>query len=192
MRVAARLAAFGPVNTHAAALVLARQETPLRQGVAAAESCRLIYDIGWRVYRQMGEPPLLIANAFTRDLRKRLKLATDMFRRFPFGPPSYKWRDVSSLDGVIAGDFMKRPITEFFASHRASELCIQTFFRLDFPLTETWGGQLERNGIVASGAQRCDFRWHPRGAPGAPPASQKAAKSHAVPAKPLPEKKAAT
>ena len=148
-------------TTHAAVLILAMHETLLRHGVAAAESYRLIYDIGWSVYRQMGEPPLLIAGAFTRDPRKRLKLATDMFRNFPFGSPSYEWRDVPSSDGAIAFDCVKCPVAEFFASQNASELCVQTFCRLDFPLAETWGGQLERNGTIASGAERCDFRWYP-------------------------------
>jgi len=72
----------------------------------------VIYDIGWSVYRQMGEPPLLIAGAFTRDPRKRLKLATDMFRTFPFGSPSYQWRDVPSSDGAIAFDCVKCPVAD--------------------------------------------------------------------------------
>ena len=148
-------------TTHAAALILALHETLLRHGVAATESHRLIYDIGWSVYRQMAEPPLLIASAFTRDPRKRLKLATDLFRSFPFGSPSYQWCDVASPDGAIAFDCIKCPVAEFFASHDASELCVQTFCRLDFPLAQTWGGRLERTGTIASGAQRCDFRWYP-------------------------------
>jgi len=149
-------------TTHAAALILAMHETLLRHGVAAAASYRLIYDIGWSVYRQMAEPPLLIASAFTRDPRKRLKLATDMFRSFPFGSPSYEWRDVPSPDGAVAFDCVKCPVAEYFASQNASELCVQTFCRLDFPLAETWGGKLERSGTIASGAERCDFRWSPR------------------------------
>lgn len=155
-------------TTHAAALMLAMHETLLRKGFASAASYQLIYDIGWRVYRQMAEPPLLIASAFTRDPRKRLKLATDMFRSFPFGSPSYEWRDVSSPDGAIAFDCVKCPVAEFFASQNASELCVQTFCRLDFPLAETWGGQLERSGTIASGAERCDFRWRLRPALGLP------------------------
>jgi len=141
-------------------------ETLLRHGVAAAESHRLIYDIAWSVYQQMGEPPLLIGAAFTRDPRKRLKLATDMFRNFPFGSPSYEWRDVPGLDGAIAFDCVKCPVAEFFASQNASELCVQTFCRLDFPLAETWGGKLTRTGTIASGAERCDFRWYPGGRSG--------------------------
>ena len=148
-------------TTHLAAATLAMHEILLRHGISAAESYRLIYDIGWRIYVQMGEPPLLVASAFTRDPQKRLRLATDLFRAFPFGAPSYEWRDVPSADGAIAFDCTKCPVAEFFAKHNASELCVQTFCRLDFPLAEKWGGQLLRTGTIASGAVRCDFRWKP-------------------------------
>ncbi len=148
-------------TTHLAAATLAMHEALLRHGISAAESHRLIYDIGWRIYVQMGEPPLLMASAFTRDPHKRLKLATDIFRAFPFGAPSYEWRDVLSADGTIAFDCTKCPVAEFFGHHKASDLCVQTWCRLDFPLAEKWGGQLQRTGTIASGAARCDFRWKP-------------------------------
>ncbi|MEO8310530.1 MAG: AarF/UbiB family protein [Caldimonas sp.] len=149
-------------TTHLAAATLALHEVLLRHGTSAAESHRLIYDIGWRIYVQMGEIPLVVASAVTRDPHKRLKLATDLFRTFPFGAPSYVWRDVMSTDGSIAFDCIKCPVAEFFARHDASELCVQTFCRLDFPLAEKWGGQLHRTGTIASGAELCDFRWKPR------------------------------
>jgi ubiquinone biosynthesis protein len=154
--------ALGAVfTTHLAAATLALHEVLLRHGIAAADSHRLIYDIGWRIYVQMGEAPLLVASALTRDPHKRLKLATDIFRTFPFGAPSYEWRDVISTDGSIAFDCTKCPVAEFFAKHDASELCVQTFCRLDFPLAEKWGGRLHRTGTIASGAPVCDFRWKP-------------------------------
>ncbi len=149
-------------TTHLAGATLAMHEILLRHGIPAAESYRLIYDIGWRIYIQMGEPPLLVASAFTRDPTKRLKLATDLFRTFPFGAPSYGWSDVPSADGAIAFDCTKCPVAEFFGNHTASELCVETFCRLDFPLAEKWGGQLRRSGTIASGAARCDFHWTPR------------------------------
>ncbi len=158
--------ALGAVfSTHAAVLVLAMHETLLRHGVAAAQSHQLIFDVGWSVYRRMAEPPLLVASAFTRDPSKRLKFATDLFRSLPFGPPSYEWRDIPSSDGAIAFDCVKCPVADFFASHDASDLCVQTFCQLDFPLAEAWGGELKRSGTIASGAQRCDFRWHARRPP---------------------------
>jgi L-2-amino-thiazoline-4-carboxylic acid hydrolase len=149
-------------TTHAAALILALHQTLTHYGLATDESYRLIYQIVWQFYTRMGEPPLLAACAFTRDHRKRLKLATDIFRHFPFGAPSYEWRDVAVTDGAIAFDCMKCPMAEFFAKHNASELCVETACKLDFPLAEKWGGRLERSGTLASGASHCDFRWYPQ------------------------------
>ena len=148
-------------TTQLAAATLAMHDILLRHGISAAESYRLIYDIGWRIYVQMGEPPLLVVSAFTRDPHKRLKLATDLFRAFPFGPPSYEWRDVPCTDGAISFDCTKCPVAEFFGHHNASDLCVETFCRLDFPLAEKWGGRLQRTGTFASGANKCDFRWNP-------------------------------
>jgi ubiquinone biosynthesis protein len=147
-------------TTHAAALILALHRTLVDHGLAAEESYLVIYKSAWEFYTRMGEPPLLAACAFTRDHRKRLKLATDIFRKFPFGPPSYEWRDVAATDGAVAFDCVKCPMAEFFARHDASELCVETACKLDFPLAEKWGGRLERAGTIASGAPRCDFRWY--------------------------------
>ncbi len=88
----------------------------------------------------MAEPPLLIASAFTRDPRKRLQLATDLIRSFPFGSPSYQWGDVISPDKALAFDCVKCPVAEFFARNDSSELCVQTFCRLGYPLAESGAG----------------------------------------------------
>lgn len=148
-------------TTHLAAVTLALHGVLIRHGIEPAKSYQLIYDMGWRFYEQLGEAPLLLASAFTRDPHKRLKLATDFFRTFPFGPPGYEWRDVARTDGAIAFDCLKCPVAEFFGNHNSSELCVQTFCRLDFPLAEKWGGRLQRTGTIASGAQKCDFCWIP-------------------------------
>ena len=149
-------------TTHLAAATLAMHQLLQQHGVSAAQSHRQIYDIGWRLYVEMGEPPLLLASAFTRDPYKRLKLATDIFRAVPFGAPGYEWHDVLSDDATVAFDCTKCPVAEFFLRHSASELCVQTWCRLDFPLAEKWGADLSRNGTIASGAAKCDFKWKPR------------------------------
>lgn len=149
-------------TTHLAALTLAMHQVLLRYGVAPEESYRLIYAIGWKFYQHMGEPPLLFAAAFTHDPGKRLRLATDLFRIFPFGAPGYRWRDVPSAERVVAFDCTRCPVAEFFARQNASELCVQTWCNLDFPLAEKWGGRLERSGTLAMGRPYCDFRWHLR------------------------------
>jgi ubiquinone biosynthesis protein len=150
-------------TTHLAALTLGMHETLLRNGVDKSASYRLIHEIGWKFYTKMGEPPLLFASAFTRDPAKRLRLATDLFRFYPFGPPGYAWRDVPSAENVIAFDCTRCAVAEFFAKHGASELCVETWCQLDFPLAKKWGGRLERTGTIAMGKDHCDFRWHVEG-----------------------------
>jgi hypothetical protein len=41
----------------------------------------------------------------------------------------------------------------------ASDLCIETWCNLDFPLAEMWGGRLERTQTLAAGCEHCDFRF---------------------------------
>ncbi len=149
-------------TTHLAVATLAMHQLLQQHGVSTAQSHRLIYDIGWRLYVEMGEPPLLLASAFTRDPYKRVKLATDIFRAVPFGAPGYQWHDVLSDDATVAFDCTKCPVAEFFLRHSESELCVQTWCRLDFPLAEKWGAELSRTGTIASGAAKCDFSWKPR------------------------------
>jgi len=146
-------------TTHLAALTLAMHEVLLREGIREQESYRLIYEIGWKFYTEMGEPPLLLAAAFTRNPHKRLRLATDLFRLFPFGSPGYGWRDVPGAEGEVAFDCTRCPVAEFFAQQGASELCVNTWCNLDFPLAEKWGGVLARTGTIAMGREQCDFRW---------------------------------
>jgi ubiquinone biosynthesis protein len=147
-------------TSHLAALTLAMHQVLLERGIGEEESHHLIYDIGWKFYTEMGEPPLLFAAAFTRDPDKRLRLATDLFRLFPFGSPGYGWRDIPSKPGVVAFDCTRCPVAEFFAQHDASQLCVATWCNLDFPLAEKWGGRLSRAGTIAMGKDHCDFRWH--------------------------------
>jgi ubiquinone biosynthesis protein len=151
-------------TTHLAAITLGMHKMLLEYGVDKEESYRLIHDIGWKFYTEMAEPPLLLAAAFTHDPEKRLRLATDLFRLYPFGAPGYGWRDVQAGEDVVAFDCTRCPVAEFFAKHRASELCVETWCHLDFPLAEKWGARLERTGTIAMGKDHCDFRWYVDGA----------------------------
>lgn len=153
--------ALGAVfTTHLAAVTLAVHQVFLRHGVTVADSYRLISEIGWKFYTQMGENALLVARAFTHSPRKRMTMATNLFRSFPFGAPGYGWRDIPSSEDVVAFDCTRCPVAEFFAQHKASELCVQTWCNFDFPLAEQWGGHLVRTGTIAMGRSHCDFRWH--------------------------------
>lgn len=148
------------LTTHLAVVTLALYRALVARDVPAQRAYQIIYAAGWRLYQHMGEPPLLLAAAYTRDPEKRLKIATDLFRAFPFGEPAYSWKDVQDEPGVVAFDCLRCPVADYFAQHGESDLCVHTWCELDFPLAHKWGGDLVRSGTLASGAARCDFRWY--------------------------------
>lgn len=147
-------------TTHVAAVILAMHQAMLANNVDPHKAPGLIYQIGWRFYDRMGELPLLMARSVTKDPAKRLRIATNLFRTFPFGSPSYQWSDVQSGPQTVAFDCQKCPMAEFFIAHDAADLCVQTACKLDYPLATKWGGRLERTNTIAGGAEFCDFRWH--------------------------------
>lgn len=52
------------------------------------------------------------------------------------------------------------PVAEFFKQQNATELRVQIWCALDYPLAVKWGGHLERKGSVALGKDHWDFRWN--------------------------------
>jgi hypothetical protein len=50
------------------------------------------------------------------------------------------------------------PVAEYLGAHEAPDLTVATWCNRDFPLARLWGGELEP-GPLASGADRCDFRF---------------------------------
>ena len=148
------------LTTHLAALTLALHQALVAGNRTSAQSHALIHAIGWDIYARMAALPLELARAITTNPAKRLRIATDAFRRFPFGPPGYGWRDISAGDNVVAFNCTKCPVAEFFVQKDQAALCTATWCALDFPLAEKWGGRLVRNQTIAGGHDHCDFRWH--------------------------------
>jgi ubiquinone biosynthesis protein len=123
------------------------------------KATELIFEIGWKVYSRMSEWPLLIAGMFSDDPRKRMDIATRIFRNFPFTAPDYGWEDVEADSNTVAFNCTRCHVAELFKKHDLADVCYGTWCSLDFPLAEKWGGYLERTNSIAGGAEICDFRW---------------------------------
>jgi ubiquinone biosynthesis protein len=149
----------GHLMVRLAACAISLDRAPLQMSVPGAETARLVSAAAWLVYQKMALPPRILASLLTCNPLPRLKTATDLFRQFPFGPPSYQMEDVPAEAGVVAFDVLHCPVAEFFRREGQPELCVSTFCQLDFPLARAWGGTLERTSTIAAGAVRCDFRW---------------------------------
>jgi ubiquinone biosynthesis protein len=149
----------GRLMVRLAACAVSLYRALVQMNIPGEEAARLVSAAAWLVYEKMALPPRVLAALLTRDPLRRLKVATDLFRWFPFGPPADRMEDVSAEAGVVAFDVLRCPVAEFFRRVGQPELCVSTFCQLDFPLAKAWGGTLERTSTIAAGAERCDFRW---------------------------------
>jgi ubiquinone biosynthesis protein len=154
------------MNVALAALTVAAHRAFREAGIPDSEAGDLIKEIAWRVYRTWALLPGAIARLIARHPVKRLSVATGLFRRFPFNPPGYRMEDVP-VAGAVAFDVYRCPVADYFRVHGLGPLCVRTWCALDEPLAGMWGGALERQGTLAGGAVRCDFRWLPRPRKGA-------------------------
>ena len=139
------LSQLGPtINLRLAGATLAMYEAIVNAGHNKDKALAIFRRISWAIYDKMGDLPMMVARALTSDPHGRMKLATQMFRKFPFSSPDYVMVDVPSGENVVGFDVLKCPIAEFFRSHGMQELCRETWCELDFLLAEKWGGELER------------------------------------------------
>ena len=149
----------GSLMLHLAAMSAAFYQELTVMGETKDAATRSFYDIAWKVYKKMGGFSWWLASLRTGDPYRRLRIATELFRAFPFNSPSYLWKDVQASAGIVAFDCLRCPVAEYFQSKGLSEFCTETWCKLDFPLAERWHARLDRSGTIAGGAKVCDFRW---------------------------------
>ncbi len=130
--------------------------------VSEAEARRHTANVTWRLFRSVMAIPTAVAAFTAPPGPERLRRATDLVRRYPFGPPGYQVVDAEAAGCPVAFDVLRCPIAEYFAARGLSDLCIQVFCDLDHRLAAEWGAVLERSGTLAGGHHCCDFRWYPR------------------------------
>lgn len=144
---------------HLACATVAMHKALLQAGKSEDAATHLIYRIGWKIYTRMGEFPMLIAGMFSDAPFKKMELATQIFRMFPFTAPDYGWQDVETGNDTVGFNCTRCRVAEYFKSLGLADLCYNTWCSLDYPLAEQWGGHLERSGSIAGGAEVCDFKW---------------------------------
>lgn len=149
----------GWLMLHLAALTAALYHAIVGRGRPEEEARRLTARVTWAAYEKMAVAPGMLGSVGTKDPLVRIQRATDLFRHFPFSAPSYDMRDVDAGPEVVAFDVQRCPVAEYFRARGLSELCVESWCDLDFPLAQKWGGSLERSTTLAEGADRCDFRW---------------------------------
>lgn len=146
------------LNMLFAAMTLAFLHVLVARGTGRAYAIELVGDVAWMVYERWGRIPIALARLRSRNPHERMRVSVEMFLRFPFTPPGYRFDRLPSDEGISL-DMLRCPVAEYFRREGASDLCIGTWCNLDFPLAEMWGGRLERTQTLAAGCDRCDFRF---------------------------------
>jgi hypothetical protein len=146
------------LNVLLACLTLSGFQTFLEKGVERKYAVEMLADVTWKLYRQWSAVVFFIARVITRNPAKRMETAINLFLRFPFSPPGYRFERLPAADGVSL-DMLRCPVAEYFKSRKAADLCIESWCNLDFALARMWGGSLERRKTLAAGCDRCDFRF---------------------------------
>lgn len=146
------------MNVLLSCLTVACLEVLMARGTEREYAIELIGDVAWKVYERWGRIPIALARLRTPNPRDRMRLSVNMFLRFPFSPPGYRFERLPSDEG-IALDMIRCPVAEYMRGQSASDLCVGTWCNLDFALAEMWGGWLERSDTLAAGCRSCNFHF---------------------------------
>jgi L-2-amino-thiazoline-4-carboxylic acid hydrolase len=145
-------------NVMLACLTLSMLHALTAEGIDRDHAIELVGDTCWKIYAQWVQIPQAISRLLTRDPAKRMRLSVELFLRYPFNRPGYRYDDVPEPRGRGL-DMLRCPVADYLAAHDATDLTVATWCNLDFPLARMWGGELERHGTLAGGARCCDFRF---------------------------------
>lgn len=145
-------------NVMLACLTLSMLDALIADGIEREHAIELVGDTCWKIYDQWGRIPRAISHLLTRDPAKRLRISANLFLRYPFNRPGYRYTDVPEPRGR-SFDMLRCPVADYLATQDASDLTLATWCNLDYQLAHMWGGELERHTTLAAGAPRCDFRF---------------------------------
>ena len=106
-----------------AALTAGFYRSLLARRVPEADARRLTANVTRNVYRKMAAVPGPSRASLGRRPTIASTYATELFRAFPFGPPSYDMVDVAADTDVVAFDVRRCPVAEYFRTQGLSRLC---------------------------------------------------------------------
>lgn len=142
-----------------AALTLSAQHAMVGLGIEKDYAIDLIYDLVWDVTAGSTKTANRFTNLAVKNTMRRLEVLVDLVMKVVFCPPAYQIQKGKLDDGFFM-DVQTCPVADYMISNQASDLCINTWCKVDFGLVEIIGGRLERSGTLSMGREKCDFHFY--------------------------------
>lgn len=151
------------INVRLAALTLAMLRSLTAHGIERKYAIELIGDTCWKVYQYWGLVGRFLGRLTRRHPIKdrnprRISKDGDWAMSFPFNPPGYRARYISTQGG-LGFNVVRCPVSEYFNTNGSQDLAVGTWCMLDYPLAEMIDLKLVRTQTLAAGDHQCDFRW---------------------------------
>lgn len=129
----------------------------LETGTERDYAIELTADTIWKLYGRMYRLSHFLNNWFSTSNRAA-RMRVSARKAFSHLPSGYEWRPTSEKDG-ISFEILCCLVAEYFRMQGASDVCVGAWCNQNYGLAEVWGGRLGRDGTLASGLERCDFRF---------------------------------
>ncbi len=141
-------------------LTLIIYEKLISKNFKKQDALQLTYKIIWVIYEKLANKFWVFTRVFSKKPIIRVKKAIYFFiNYFPYKSPGYKMEILKTKNNVVAFNVYKCPAAEFFKQHNLSELCVEGWCNLDYPLAKIWKVTLQRQKTIAKGYEMCDFKF---------------------------------
>jgi hypothetical protein len=132
----------------------------LVEGVEKGYATELAADLLWASIDSIIPFYRSLARLLTHDSEKQMEIMVNMLLRLQWNHPGYEYK-ISQENGVIALDFYRCPVYDFYKKLGEEEVMLNTACKIDFALAQvmTKGGYYEREHTLSVGDKVCDQRW---------------------------------
>lgn len=149
----------GGMNVRLAAYVIALARGMRAQGIVEAEVGRLLQNGLFRAMLPVWWlPDRLVAMAHPRDRVARARTRERVARQLYYRSPDWRMSDVP-VDRGFGLDVERCVMADLMHAHGESALCETVLCAQDLRMAAHRGDRLQRTTTLASGGDRCDFRF---------------------------------
>lgn len=142
-----------------AALSIATFQSLTNHGIDETIAKEMIGSISWNITSRWSSRAQRFTKLLFRDQLDQLKFFVNVVMKTLFRSPGYQFDFDEHEDGFLL-NVRRCPVADLMKAKGVSELCVKTWCSVDSGLVDIFGGELVREGTIASGVKFCDFKFH--------------------------------